>query len=56
MEFASAPCSACPRVPPTDDGGESFRMKGVFCKEAGSIMSKFIHTDYNLCEQSEMGA
>jgi hypothetical protein len=31
------------RMLPTDDGGESYRMECVFCKEEGNIMSKFEH-------------
>jgi hypothetical protein len=31
------------RMLPTDDGGESYRMECVFCKEEGNIMSRFTH-------------
>lgn len=31
------------RVLPADDGGESYRMECIFCKEEGNIMSKFQH-------------
>jgi hypothetical protein len=33
------------RMLPTDDGGESYRMECIFCKEEGSIMSKFTHAE-----------
>ncbi len=31
------------RMLPTDDGGESYRMECVFCKEECNIMSRFQH-------------
>jgi hypothetical protein len=31
------------RMLPTDDGGESYRMECVFCKEESNIMSTFQH-------------
>jgi hypothetical protein len=31
------------RMLPADDGGESYRMECIFCKEEGNIMSKFQH-------------
>lgn len=31
------------RMLPSDDGGESYRMECMICKEEGSIMGKFIH-------------
>jgi hypothetical protein len=31
------------RMLPTDDGGESYRMECIICKEEGSIMGKFYH-------------
>jgi hypothetical protein len=33
------------RMLPTDDGGESYRMECIFCKEEGNIMSKFTHAE-----------
>ena len=31
------------RMLPADDGGESYRMECIFCKEEGNIMSNFQH-------------
>jgi len=31
------------RMLPTDDGGESYRMECIICKEEGGIMGKFYH-------------
>jgi hypothetical protein len=31
------------RILPSDDGGESYRMECVFCKEEGNVMSSFQH-------------
>jgi hypothetical protein len=31
------------RMLPADDGGESYRMECIFCREEGNIMSRFQH-------------